>query len=346
MPIKILLLLSLFFLTALHAREYPFTKDTWIHEEVKTAIKLKKENGVVVIDGEKYFTGYRPTEKQYEGAVYRDFPVWEVSQPIPEELDFTKIAPPNVVRQPCNDCWAQGAAMAFEGVIGWLDRASRSISRQAIIDCSGFGTCARGGEISVGFFMSPKGAVYTSDYPQVGRDQRCQSSRLNFMEQARSVGMIRGSRGSLFKVEDLQRAIMAHGPLEVCGASSSLGGFDRDGFISKNRRGGADHCWAMYGWLNGVAQGKPKGVYGIFVNSWGKNWGKDGIVYLRLAQDDVNLDGGAVTEAAFIDYKDAPNQKPETFEVVLKDVSLTVTVQPDYPLNWEKVKERLSALKF
>lgn len=318
----------------------------WIHPEMEKAIEQNELKhapvGVgmgagpegeetIVIDGKARFTGFRPLRGQYEGAKFKTFPIWKgahAGEEVPEELNYLLEAPPNVVQQQCGDCWAQGAAMAFEGVIGWLDKVSRNISRQAIIDCSGYGSCG-GGQISVGFFDSPeKGAVYTSDYGYVGRTQRCKKDSLVRREQARDTGFVRGEDGGRFTIQDLMRASFEHGPLEVCGAASALGGADKDGFILRNKRGGTNHCWAHYGHVRGEKYGKPPGIYGIEVNSWGKGFGKGGVVFVRLGQDDIHLDGSLITEAAFIDYKDRRPPEPIVFDLDLKDVELHVTITP------------------
>lgn len=318
-----------------------FTEKTWIHPETLRAFNNVSSHKVVV-DGESRWTGYLPKATQYKNAVYLEFSPLEKAE-IPSELDYTMFAPPKVVKQQCGDCWAQGGAMAFEGVVGWMDKASKNFSRQAVIDCSGFGSCG-GGELSVGFYKSPKGGVNTSDYPYVGHNQRCKSEALLYKESARNTGYVRGSRGKDFKVQDLQKALMSYGPLEVCGASSALGGGDSDGFLSKNKGGGTDHCWALYGWYDGAKHGKAPGIYFIMVNSWGSSWGKDGKVYIKLAQNGTDLDGNAVTEAAFIDYKDVPPPGPVLpihFQMSSSEMDLNVTVDARSKKSWEEVKARL-----
>lgn len=314
-------------------------KKPWVHEDILAVIEKEKRMGSLTeppaptefIDGVEQFTGFVPSAEMYEGAPFKEFPIWEGRASIPEELDYTKVAPPKIVRQQCGDCWAQGAAMAFEGVIGWLDRASRDISRQSIIDCSGKGSC-NGGYISVEFFKDPKGAVYTADYPYLGRNQRCQSDRLVRKEKARGFGFVRGNGNSRFKVSSLQQALVQYGPLEVCGAASALGGSDSDGFIMRNKSGRTNHCWALYGWKPGEKYGKPAGIYGIMVNSHGTSFGKNGIVFVRLAQDDENLDGSVITEAAYIDYKDPrpPEPMPYAFETDMAFVSGILDVTANY----------------
>jgi len=321
------LLLALLFCSAAHG--------AWIHPEVNQSILKPPALNYAVVDGKSRWTGYKPSMKQYEGARFKSFSgekkLWQEDE-LPRSLNYLDQYKPPVNAQQCGDCWAQGARTAFEGIIGVWDKMSRDISVQAIIDCSGFGSCG-GGQLSGGMFDEPKGAVYNSDYPYRGVTQRCKTSQLKFQEKARSTGYVRGDSGGSFKIIDIMRALYEHGPLETCGASSSLGGSDQDGFILRNRRGGVDHCWGTMGWIRGEDFGKPAGIYGVELNSWGEDWGKGGVVYVRWGQNDETFDGSLITEAAFIDYKDKLPPEPILFKVETSQVVLNVTILP-VANNW------------
>lgn len=262
----------------------------------------------VVIDGKKYPTGYFPGFKQYYRAQYRDFSVkagHTAADPIPEEFDLKPFVQ-RIRRQLCGDCWGQAAITTFEALVGWVDRVSRYMSVQRIIDCSGYGSCG-GGQISLGDFEGPnKGAVYEADYPYQGRNTKCKTG-LPFHEQTKSTFFVRN-----LDWPSLKRALMESGPLEVCGSSSALGS---GGWVSRNPGGRTDHCYSLVGWYQGAKHGKPAGEYGIIANSWGDKsssgggWGDNGYGYYLLAKDGVELDGSVITEAAGMEYK-APCPMP------------------------------------
>lgn len=268
-------------------------------EDSMQAVKMKeapKPIPEIIIGGKKYPTGYSPGFKQYYRAQYRDFSVkagHTAVDPTPEELDYKPFVQ-RIFRQLCGDCWTQGAATTFETLLAVVDRVSRFISRQAGIDCSGFGSCG-GGQLSMAQYDSPRGAIYESEYKYVGSTQRCKMPSGPYHE---------ASKGS-FYVRDLnwpnlKRALMESGPLEVCGASSALGS---GGWVSRNPGGGVDHCYSLVGWYQGAKHGKPAGEYGIIANSWGTGWGDAGYGYYLLAKDGTHLDGNVITEAQGVEYK-------------------------------------------
>lgn len=250
----------------------------------------------VTIDGKKYPTGYFPGFKQYYRAQYRDFSVkagLTGADPVPAELDYKPFVQ-RIFRQECGDCWSQGGHTAFEALIALVDKQSRFLGRQWGIDCSGYGTCG-GGQIMLGAFQSPKGSVYESEYPYVGRTQRCQMPSGPYHESTKGTFFVKD-----LNWPNLKRALMESGPLEVCGSSSALG---NGGWVSRNPGGGTDHCYSLVGWYDGAKHGKPAGEYGIIANSWGTSWGDGGYGYYLLAKNGKDLDGNVITEAAGMEYK-------------------------------------------
>lgn len=254
---------------------------------------------IIEINGKKFHTGYKKPAGMKTSTYF--FPSWlgaHAGRPTPEELDYRKFAG-EVFDQQCGDCWAQGAKSAMEGVVGLRDNASINISPQFIIDCSGFGSC-NGGYISVDVFKK-KGVVYESEYPYKGITQKCKYTG-PYHEKAQATGSVN------MAWSDVKRALMEHGPMEVCGSASALG---NGGWVTKNPNGVTNHCWAMFGWLRGEKHGKPAGDYAIFKNSWGKGWGDTGWSYQKLSSDGENFDGDVMTEASFIDYKPECTPQPK-----------------------------------
>jgi C1A family cysteine protease len=245
---------------------------------------------IVEINGKKYHTGYKPLKSETGQTTYffpSDLGAHAGEEP-PEELDYRNLAG-KVFEQQCGDCWAQGAKSAMEGVVALRDNSKINVSPQFVIDCSGFGSC-NGGYISVDVFHK-LGAVYESEYPYKGVTQRCKYTG-PYHEKAEKTGTINLSWA------DIKRALMEHGPLEVCGAASALG---NGGWVEHNGGGATNHCYAMFGWLRGEKHGHKAGDYAIIKNSWGTSWGDAGWGYYLLG--DKFTGGNVITEAAFIDYK-------------------------------------------
>lgn len=255
---------------------------------------------------QEYPTGYRPELEDLIHRQYRDFTLpmsGKAVEPIPQEYTVLNDAVPRVFAQQCGDCWANGSSTAWGTNVNFLDQVSIYVSRQAIIDCSGYGSCG-GGQISLGFFSKPKGAVYESDYPYAGRTQRCKSQSLIYHQASDNQPVFIKP----LTVSNLQRAVLELGALETCGASGSL---RNGGWIDRNYRGGTDHCYALVGWYAGSQHGHKDLPYFIFVNSWGSNWGDNGRAYIAVAQDGEHLDGSVITEAAGLFYKSACAPQPK-----------------------------------
>lgn len=264
-------------------------------------VKAKDKFGVE----REYFTGYvPPTLEEKLNRNYREFPANKGAyafQDIPKELDL-RPSLQRIFRQLAGDCWAQGNATAFETTIAWNDLVSIFVSRQQIIDCSGYGSAANGGQISVGMYKKI-GAAYESEYPYTGRDAKCKSNMPQH-QKAEDVFFMKENA----TVQDYQRGMLeTKSAFEVCGASRALG---NGGWITSNGGGGVDHCWGWIGWLDGATHGKPPGIYFIFANSWGINWGDNGLAYVKVAKDGVHFDGNVLVEGAGFNYKPACTPQP------------------------------------
>lgn len=253
----------------------------------------------------EYLTGYvPPTLEEKLGRNYREFPANKGAyafKEIPKELDLRQYVQ-RIFRQRAGDCWAQANATAFETTIAWVDKISTFVSRQQIIDCSGYGSAANGGQISVGMYKKI-GAAYEVEYPYVGRDQKCKTNMPQH-QKAEDVFFMKDND----TVQDYQRAMLeTQSAFEVCGASRALA---NGGWVTSNGGGGIDHCYGWAGWLDGESHGKPPGIYFIFPNSWGSDWGDNGFAYVRVAKDNIHFDGNVLVEGAGFNYKPACTPQP------------------------------------
>lgn len=243
-----------------------------------------------------YFTGYRPSFREHYRKQYLHMGSLKGVDPIPLELNYT---PPGfkVNSQACGDCWAQGLRSSFQAILYFFDKLTVEIGVQPIIDCSGYGSCS-GGNIPANYYKSPRGVIYEMDYAYRGRDGRCQSAP--YHEQAQDSYIVTNASGGRAKWPDYQRALMTYGAAEVCGASSALG---NGGWVSRNGGGGTDHCYGLFGWLDGAKNGKTAGSYAIIQNSWATKWGINGQGFYKLTSDGETLNGNVITENTFFAYK-------------------------------------------
>lgn len=245
---------------------------------------------------QRYFTGYAPSEDQYKRAQYRDFR--NNKGALPKEIDLRPYVQ-RVRNQQCGDCWAQGAVSAFEMAVSFYDKKSLFVSVQDVIDCSGFGSC-NGGYLSISHFVKPKGAVYESDYPYKGFNQACKKN-IPKHEAAENAYYIRP-----LTPENIRKAVAEGAFVEVCGSSRALG---NGGWVTSNPTGMTDHCYAYVGYFDGAAHGKAAGTYDGIVNSWGKNWGENGMGFYK-AKSETSFGGDVITEAQAIMYKPQCTPQP------------------------------------
>lgn len=302
---------------------------------------MRKPNvGYVISQGQKQYTGYRPSLNQYQNAKFKNFSGRRGEVEIPLEYDMRDFTESPVRRQGYNDCWAQGATGALERTVSWLDKISVAFSVQDVIDCSGFGTARSGGQIAVSYFEKD-GIAEEKNYPYMARDQRCKEG-VERVAHVRETGFLRSESGSAPKWEDFQRAVLETGALEVCGSASAL----RDGgWVEANPRGSTNHCYVLVGWLDGAKHGHKAGSYAIIQNSWGKTWGDNGFGYYLLPDKDGVLRGSVITESKWIDYKDAPPPGPVVFQLADVHGRIKVTVDPGQ-LRADKVRQVLEKLGF
>lgn len=289
----------------------------------------------MIVNGVKQYLGYHPTWEQYDGARFKNFNDYSgrtAGETVPAEFDFRLVGASPVRRQMCGDCWAQGGISAWEFNVTAADRSSRVFSVQDVIDNSGFGSCG-GGQLSLAHME--KGAALESEYPYKGRTGSRRSDVKRY-EAAIEVGYLRGADGKFPTLQDIQRAIMETGALEVCGSASALGSGGRQDTI---RSGSTNHCYALVGWLDGKAHGWLDATYLIIKNSWGdssnsklspdngKGWGDKGYGYYPLAKGDgVHLKGSVITEIQWARYKPLPPPEPVNFVLESSQMSLSITV--------------------
>lgn len=325
----------------------------WVHPDMRTAIELQEmknnthsllktgpseePSDFIVEDGKKFFTGYKPTWEQYDGAKFRrsyEMP-FAKAQTIPASFSYREKSFSPVRKQLCGDCWAQGGVSAFEMTVNFTDRLSRQFSVQDVIDCSGFGSCG-GGQASMKHYED--GAALESDYPYKGRTGRCNKD-VSRNEKSQRTFYLRGADGKFPVLQEIQTALLETGAMEVCGSAGALGSGGRQDRI---RKGAINHCYALTGWVDGKSKGWLDAAYLEIKNSWGTGWGDGGYGYYPLAVGDgVHLKGSVIAEIQGSVYKDMVPPEPVHFVVENADWTFNVTVNPNEKYTPDSAKAML-----
>lgn len=255
----------------------------FIHTEMEKAIKQNERiiqnkkafKNWVIIDGKRYWTGFNPTSEFYQNATFLDFKA-DPEIELPKSFDIRKNSHSPVRGQIQGSCWAEGSASAFDLTWNFIKQAKLVLGVNDVIDCSGFGTAANGGQLSLEY-ATKKGLAYESDYKYTGRDGRCKKDVERHLP-LKSAPYLRGENGGFPTEQELMAAAYKYGAMEVCGSASALGSGGRQD-IPKG--GATNHCYAYAGWLDGKEMGWLDAKYHIIKNSWG-----DG------SNSPLNLSGG------------------------------------------------------
>lgn len=329
----------------------------YIHPDMRRAIQENEKDlqggalgdDSVIIDGKKHWTGFHPTSQFYLGASSINFKV-DPSIVLPKTFDMRTRSFSPVRGQIQGSCWAEGNVSAFELTWNFIMGTKSVFAVNDVIDCSGFGSAARGGQLSMEYDASA-GLALESDYKYTGRDGRCKEEIARHQPLKRAP-FLRGAAGRFPTEPELMGALFQYGAFEVCGSASSLGNGGRQ---DTPRNGRTDHCYALAGWYDGKEKGWLDAVYFIIKNSWGDgtnsalnlargDWGDAGYGYYRLTRDGSKILGSVITEIQVADTG-LPLRplEPTTFTIETDTVVQTVTVAAGSRVNVSELKAKLEA---
>ena len=163
----------------------------------------------------------------------------------------------------CGSCWAFATLGAFEGNFSLRNGFQLDFSEQALLSCSGAGTC-RGGWWAFDYLVS-RGVPVESKYPYTWRDDPCNLPTGTRYYKAVTWGYV-GSNNSVPNIVDLKKALCQYGPLSV--AVRVTPGFQAytGGVFNENDTGNVNHGVTLIGWDDNKQAWLIK-------NSWGTGWG-------------------------------------------------------------------------
>ena len=185
----------------------------------------------------------------------------------------------------CGSCWTFASAATLESSIYIRRNVVVTISEQAILDCTGAGSCNGGWYGNVFNYYISKSATLAKDAPYKGSQGNCISNPSGNYKVA-AWGYL---RKDLRKptVDELKAALCTYGPLSACVEVTNALQAYKSGVFDEFAKIGIDqinHAIVIVGWDD-----KKKAF--LVKNSWGTQWGEKG--YIWVAYDCNNIGYGA-----------------------------------------------------
>lgn len=191
----------------------------------------------------------------------------------------------------CGSCWAFSAVGVIEGQHANNTGKLVSLSEQNLVDCSGDYDnegCNGGWPEAAMRYVVKNGIDTESKYPYKGIDENCDFNKSYIGAHiSKTINITNGS------MVDLYKSIGTIGPISIAiDASNNFQFYDSGIYTDYNcSKTELDHAVLAvgYGFLNNTK-------YIIVKNSWGKDWGMDGYIYMNTNIDNMC---GMATDASY-----------------------------------------------
>merc|ERR1719507_853155 len=199
----------------------------------------------------------------------------------PEVLDHREAGLVTSVKNQghCGSCWAFSATGGIEGV--WANKVGEllSVSEQQLVDCA-HGTC-QGGNMGNAWDTAKDGIMSEEDYPYEHKDGEC---RYNSTQ---AVASVTGHESVAHNEHDLEKALYQIGyPISIAVHAGSSFQHYKEGVYNDPEcvEGKLNHAVLLVGYNKTAPE-----PYWIVKNSWGKNWGQDGYIHIKMGENVCGL---------------------------------------------------------
>jgi cathepsin L len=180
----------------------------------------------------------------------------------------------------CGSCWAFAAMGAYEGNYAIRNGSLIDTSEQAVLNCSGGGTCGGGWWANVFNWMIANGTATEASYPYTATDVACNTGIATPYRAVAWAYVI--PSGGIPTVAQMKQALCDHGPLAVAvWVSPAFQAYTSGVFNEHITTSGINHGVTLVGWDD------SKGAW-LIKNSWGGGWGMAGYMWIKY---DSNLIG-------------------------------------------------------
>jgi C1A family cysteine protease/TolA-binding protein len=220
----------------------------------------------------------------------------------------------------CGSCWAFAALGSYEGVQSIFNGVTLDLSEQQLVNCvarpDGGDNCNGNHPRRVFQYLIDHGALSEKEKPYVAKMNSCDESK-NSDYKVVDWNYVSMSSG-VPTVEELKRAMIAHGPLSVGIYATDAFMSYRGGVFDEDASGVANHAVVLAGWDD------ARGAWHVR-NSWGPDWGEDGYVWVKYGSNVIG------TDALYPEIAVTP--KPPAESTQYQDRYITVQNNTDQPVK-------------
>jgi len=270
-------------------------------EEDDTRFALWVENKKLVDDHNKEGQGFRMSLNEYsdwtqEEVNMRLLGYTHVEDSTMEEEIFEDDATPDLLdyrehnfvtevknQGGCGSCWAFSATGGMEGMWAKQHGELISMSEQQLLDC-GPGSCD-GGHMVHAWDTAKAGIMSEEDYPYEHADKNCR------FDSNKVVASTSGHKSVSHNEDSLEQALVQVGyPISVAIHVGNSFQHYKDGIYSDPEcvNGKLNHGVLVVGYNKTVEDE----AYWIVKNSWGKNWGMDGYILMKMGENSCGIAKG------------------------------------------------------
>ncbi|OIW01313.1 hypothetical protein TanjilG_10474 [Lupinus angustifolius] len=199
---------------------------------------------------------------------------------VPPRLDWRKKGAVTKVKNQggCGSCWAFATVAGIEGINAIATGNLISLSEQQLVSCDKKSDGCEGGEIKDGldWVLNHGGIASEEDYPYIAKNGTCRTHKVRNSAYIDGYKRLAKSDNALLCATSIQPIIAC---LNATAFQHYQGGIFNGRYCKKSKF--TDHCVLIVGYdsnKNGID-------YWIAKNSWGKDWGRDGYIWIKRNTD-------------------------------------------------------------
>lgn len=189
----------------------------------------------------------------------------------------------------CGSCWAFTASATYDAAYRIRNGVYGSVSEQDILNCAidvngtDAGSCDGGWYDPVYRWMLKSGAADRKDMPYVGSSQTCNKKQLG---QYRSIswGFVT-EKNETPLIQQIKQSLCRYGAVSVAVEATPAFQAYTGGYFNEGSQGTINHAVTIIGWDDN-AGGNERGAW-LLKNSWGKNWGENGFMWIAYKSNKI-----------------------------------------------------------